>query len=210
MRTSEELRAHLLERLTRALAHPAMYTHEPDLYFSQLLEDLAFIDGREWELSELRVLHVEGRGLWTATGTRGAFARWFSETASLSVEFASVWAELAFHAGYLAIEHRLAAEQWQETTRAVTLTAREQDVTEAEVQRGFGKFSFTTGGAGAVRAYVSDRGEWLFLDFDGRSANGRGYLNDGSARLRNIRTPTPRFELGLVFTPWGQRFARRA
>jgi hypothetical protein len=195
----------MLERLELSLARPGMWTGDEDGFFGLLLEDIAFVDKRETELEELRRVHLEERGLWTETAVAGAFARIFAPWKLLRTEVASVYAELACRFGYVH-PPRLTVDEWEATLVALVREVAAGDATGAEVIRRHGEFSYVVGSGVAV--YVSADGRWLFLDF--RDPFFHAFQALADAPLRNLRLPTPHFDDGVVFTPWGRRFALAA
>jgi len=172
-----------------------------DLFFILLLEDLAFVDGRADDfIKELKRVHLDERGLWSSLGTKGAFYRSFAEAEvpRMTDELASIWAEVAFHAGYLTPERMVDETAWEEIVSQVKEQAASGDLTLDSIHEQHGEFSAIVG---FTRAYISTGGKWVFLDFE-TPRNG--------SWLKSIRLPTPSFAEGVLFTPWGRRYASAA
>ncbi|HEX4519430.1 MAG TPA: hypothetical protein VH063_07595 [Gaiellaceae bacterium] len=138
------------------------------------------------------------------TSDYGMFEKCFTRGLRLVSERASVWAEIVWRLGYLQLERELSPESWKVVSEAVGVG----DATESDIRSAHGAFSFEQSGSSGVSTYVSSEGRWLFIDFDGKREDGLGYVKRPLTRVRNVRTPTERFDEGVRFTPWGQQFVR--
>jgi hypothetical protein len=154
----------------------------------------------------------------TNTGVFGAFHLSFDykqfDIDQLYNEVTSIYAELAWNLGYLTVDRNLSKAAMKKLRQGLRAKCRERDWHQSEIKEQYGEPSLKIGD---VYCYAPEtRGErWIFFDFwkeySAKRINSRvivhkKYIEDPI--LRDVRLPASTLMRGLVFTPFGQQFAR--
>ena len=209
MKTSIEIRDYFLGILNDALPRLSMYGGE--IAARQLLSHLAFIDEREDELRD-RFDALRDHGAFTASGVGGAFNRQTGLEPTAN-EIGSVYANVAFHMGYLRSERTLTQTEFDSLESIVRESCAACDFNADDVRTRFGDPSWQSGTNPYypwVYLYLCpDRDHsiafdfWNVIHYDKQNEVVRGDYGDVPV-LRNVRIGATDFGSEFTFTPLGR------
>ncbi|MFZ5893623.1 MAG: hypothetical protein ACOY0T_21350 [Myxococcota bacterium] len=185
MREAKAIRARAAEVLLAMLHSPSMWGTGQSVEFTirSQLSDLAFIDGREDDLSQI-FQELEDEGLWGALGAWGILCELLGPGAHSEV-LAALYARAAMRLGYFEPQRKLTEEEWLDLQRAPEWATGDRR-SRADVERRFGEPSYRGTSQqplalGYVRATDS---AWLTFHFD----------RSPSSELQWLHLPTTPFQ----------------
>jgi hypothetical protein len=232
MRTIDEFRKHKLKFLKDAIRRPGLFG-DPDVWCDYLLRDLCYIDQHEVKLKlEWNKLKMQKR--FGCLGLSTPFqqllgGRDFGNSA-FNDEVASIYAEMAYHLGYLNVERTLS------DTEYTVLSGQLQQFKkgkwrQSDILARYGKPSLIIGGSYhscSCYAPVARNKDWVFFDFVLDQSGYRDVVRDKSGGrlpekiegipraehpdcsdvpLRDVRVPGANLD-GFIFTPYGMRIRK--
>lgn len=193
MRTAQQISERLTDRLVASLLRPGMWVAGEtnlEVFFSLLLDDLAFVSGPEAQHALKSAIreYVDGRGLRTSLGIDGALRPVLPRLAVRDV-VASVWAQVAWRCGSLPLSPVLDPADYEAVEATLLQRWHARELRASDVAD-LPWVTWPDGSLGhAYRAVVCRDGRWLFLDF-GRWVGGRAVPEDQAVAVR-LRLPTP-------------------
>jgi hypothetical protein len=192
MRKAREIHQHLRTYLNHVFQRPAMYA--PGLGSEALvystLHHLAFIESREQDLASLMAHWKECGAFHSNTGIPGAFwKRLGGKIQDHSDRVLSVYAEAAFHMGYLDTRRQLSRSEKKALSSGLEKRVRQGNWSRAEVKTSYGPPSFQLG---PLDGYASESGYFHFFDY----ANLRP-----DAKLLMVRRPARKFSSSILVAP---------
>jgi hypothetical protein len=207
MKTLADLRTMVLAELAGALEAPGMYACCPPdqaSLFVHRLGLLCFLDGRDEDLAAERQRLIRLGVHYPPNhvgGVNDALRLILPDIDQFECEAASVYAEIAWRLGYLALERTLLPEQY---TQLVTFIAEgwdRRDWTLAQITNLFGPPSFVVGSDYVCCYATDDRTQpWVCFDLPWRTGDW----------IRSVRHSIPSLDEGLRLTPHGRKQSRRA
>lgn len=167
MRSAEQFHGHQVEKLAGALQRPGMccgHGRYADLYFSNLLSDLCWLDERETAFAKV-VQEL-------LTGCMRVYGQFLFQHLSIPDQFVneigSTYAEAAFRLGYYAPERLLSETEFNEIRNSIDGWLFTSDHTETEILSRFGKPTHVVlGGLTTVHCYgcCDQTKNWVYLDY---------------------------------------------
>jgi hypothetical protein len=139
----EEVRRYHLDRLNQALRRPGMWGGE--LSIRLFMDDVAFVDGMN-ELWKQEQDDLRARGASNALGVQGAFAAILPGYRDHGAAAASVYAEIAWRRGWLAVDRALPDDEHQQLAAEICRWSG-QDYQLDEIEAELGPPSVLFGGS---------------------------------------------------------------
>jgi hypothetical protein len=179
---------------------------EMQVIADQLLADLCFLDDRDadWEQARCQ-LRSYGK-----LGVAGLFEALFGSP-RCQAEVASVYAEVFHRLGYLAIDHPVSQQRWQDLTGSLRDRFEDRDVRRSEAKHILGPPSLLVGQTVLCYAAADPAVGWLFVDCHAeqvcRYDAGHGRYtadHDTDPLVRSVRVSGLDFEAGLILTLYGK------
>lgn len=171
MRSAEDIRKRAHEALLALLEVPGMFGvgQGYECIVRAQLDDLAFIDSRETELShEFELLRQ--RGPWSQFGTWGALASVFGSRSDFTPQLAAIYAQIAARLGYFVPARRMTAVEW-ERAGDVAEWATAQPRCVDDVKERYGAPSYEGNWPGALGYAGPSDDEWLYFFSDSAQKN---------------------------------------
>jgi hypothetical protein len=209
MRSAEDLRKRWLELIPAVIGRVGMYAasgREMQIIADRLLADLCFLDDRDADAEqERRQLQSYGK-----RGVPGPFEALFGSP-RCQAEVASVYAEVFHRLGYLAIDHPVNPQRWQELTGRLREWFEDRDVRRSQAEQLLGPPSLVADRRVLCYAAANPALGWLFIDAYAEDVRrydaGHGRYTadyDTDPLIRSVRRSGPDFEAGLILTLYGK------
>lgn len=212
MQSIEEVRAKIHEKAQHSLARGSMFGRDCEIYMREFLSLLAFIDQREQEWKD-HAASLKSSGAFVATGVKGGFIE-STGTWGTDQEIGSVYAIIASKMGYLEAENFYSTDELAAIKNRLINNIDRIDCTTDSFFKEYGTPSWPDANLGSYypRTYLylskDPKVDFIACDFynqaeyapNGGKASG---IHGNLPRLRNIRTPHPKFKSQFAFTRFG-------